>query len=121
VVEAANIAPVVVTVCCLGLAEFEKLSGGSLRLSSPKVIEASRRRSSIRRMNDYGMTAHGAQSGRSLSWYKQVEQTQRSNKVILCAASMLARLVGRGSLRNSSSIAGRIAMTVLLVTVTRQI
>jgi hypothetical protein len=34
VVEAANIAPVVVTVLCLGSAEFEKLSGGSLRLSS---------------------------------------------------------------------------------------
>ena len=33
VVEAANIA-VVVTVRCLGSAEFEKLSGGSLRLSS---------------------------------------------------------------------------------------
>src|SRR5713226_3944925 len=34
VVEAANIAPVVVTVRCLGSAEFEKFSGGSLRLSS---------------------------------------------------------------------------------------
>jgi len=34
VVEAANIAPVVVTVRCFGSAEFEKLSGGSLRLSS---------------------------------------------------------------------------------------
>ncbi|MDB5567787.1 MAG: hypothetical protein JWP84_4353 [Tardiphaga sp.] len=36
VAEAANIAPVVVTVRCLGSAEFEKLSSGSLRLSSPK-------------------------------------------------------------------------------------
>jgi hypothetical protein len=34
VVEAANIAPVVVTVRCLGSAEFERLSGGSRRLSS---------------------------------------------------------------------------------------
>jgi hypothetical protein len=41
VVEAANIAPVVVTVRCLGSAEFEKLSGGSLPLSSQtKMIEA---------------------------------------------------------------------------------
>jgi hypothetical protein len=34
VVEAANIAPVVVAVRCLGSAEFEMLSDGSLRLSS---------------------------------------------------------------------------------------
>jgi hypothetical protein len=47
VVQAANIAPVVVTVGCLGSAEFEKVSGGSLRLASPKMLEASRRQSSI--------------------------------------------------------------------------
>jgi hypothetical protein len=55
VAEAANITRVVATVRYLGSAEFEKLSGGSLRLSSPKMVEASRRQSSIRRMNDHVM------------------------------------------------------------------
>jgi hypothetical protein len=45
VVEAANSAAVVLTVRCLGSAEFD----GSLRLSSPNMIEASRRQSSIRK------------------------------------------------------------------------
>jgi hypothetical protein len=57
VVEAANIAPVVVNVRCLGSAEFEKLSGGSLRLSSQQNARGHRRQSSIRRMSGYGMTA----------------------------------------------------------------
>jgi hypothetical protein len=37
-VKAANIAPVVVTVRCLGSAGFEKLAGGSLRLSSQQKL-----------------------------------------------------------------------------------
>jgi hypothetical protein len=41
VVEDANIAPVVVTVCCLGAAGFEKLRGGSLRLSSQQKVSRS--------------------------------------------------------------------------------
>jgi len=78
VVEAANIAPVVVTVRCLGSAEFEKLSGGSLRLSSPKMLEASRRQSSIRRMNDYEMAACGAKRtiNRKRSFITSSERTE---------------------------------------------
>lgn len=74
-VEAANIARVVVTVRCLGSAEFEKLSGGSLRLSSPKMLEASRRQSSIRRMNSDGMAACGAKL-RFVVGYKLVSKSK---------------------------------------------
>jgi hypothetical protein len=56
VVEAANIARVVVTVRDLGSAEYEMLSSGSLWLSSQqKLLEANRRQNSIRRMSGFGM------------------------------------------------------------------
>jgi hypothetical protein len=60
VVEAANIAPVVVTVRCLGSAEFEKLSGGSLRLSSQKNVRG-QSSPELNSLNDaYATAASGA-------------------------------------------------------------
>jgi hypothetical protein len=58
VVEAANIAPAVVTVRSLGSGEFEKVSGGSLRLSlQQKMLEANHRQSSIRIIGSYVLFA----------------------------------------------------------------
>ena len=51
VVEAANIAPVVVTVRCLGSTEFEKSAAVLYGFRLNRVLEANRRQSSIRRMS----------------------------------------------------------------------
>jgi hypothetical protein len=57
---AANIAPVVATARCLGSAEFEELSGGSLRLSSQKN-DRGQSSPELNSLNDVYATA--AQSG----------------------------------------------------------
>ncbi len=64
VVEVVNIAPVGVTVRCLGAAEYEKL-GGRYAFRLNKMIEANRRQNSIRRMSDYGMAVSEDISERS--------------------------------------------------------
>src|ERR1700676_4557877 len=78
VVEAANIAPVVVTVRCLGSTEFEKSAAVLYGFRLNKMLEASCRQSSIRRMCGYGTTAHGAKRtiNRKRSFITSSERTE---------------------------------------------